>query len=188
MIVDDCTAGETTPEASFDALLTYTELLNAPRLAELYTFLLRNGPVDVEAVTRALDLPHSTAYKYVGKLEEFGVLSRHDDSTPTTLTVAPIRLEFETERGTVQATPALVDAIGRQRENEDIRVFVDRQGVAKLAAALHYATRIEAGELTERTAANKLGVHPVEGLTVFGALRDVLEDASSYDPSLETDA
>lgn len=187
MIVDDRTTEDPTPEASFDALLTYTELLNAPRLAQLYSFLLREGPVDVETVTRELDLPHSTAYKYVGTLEELGVLTRHD-TTPTTLTVAPIHLEFETEQGPVQAPPALVDAIGRQRENEDIRVFVDRQGVAKLAAALHYTTRIEAGDLTERTAANKLGVHPVEGLTVFSALRDVLEDAASYDPSLEVDA
>ncbi len=86
------------------------------------------------------------------------------------------------KRYAVEDGTAVVDAIGRQRENEDIRVFLDRQGVAKFAAALHYATRIEASDLTERTAANKLGVHSVEGLTVFGAFRDVLEDAASYDP------
>jgi hypothetical protein len=40
-------------------------------------------------------------------------------------------------------------------------------------------------DLNQRTAAMKLGVHPVEGMTVFTALQDVVEDAASYDPSLE---
>jgi len=79
----------------------------------------------------------------------------------------------------------LVDAVGRQFENDDIRVFVERQGIAKLAAALHYTLRVMNGELTQRTAATKLGVHPVEGMTVFTALQDVVEDAVSYDPYLE---
>ena len=41
------------------------------------------------------------------------------------------------------------------------------------------------GELTQRTGASKLGVHPVEGMTVFTALQDVVEEAADYDPYLE---
>jgi hypothetical protein len=40
--------------------------------------------------------------------------------------------------------------------------------------------------LTQRTAANKLGVHPVEGTTVITALQRVVEEASAYDPYLES--
>jgi hypothetical protein len=62
-------------------------------------------------------------------------------------------------------------------ETEDIRFFVERQGIPKLTAALDYTHRVNAGELTQRTAANKLDIHPVEGMTVITALQDVIEDA-----------
>ncbi len=91
---------------------------------------------------------------------------------------------MDTEHVVISATPVLIDAIGRQRESEDIRVFVDRQGVPKLAAALHYTLRIIDGGFTQRTGTNKLGVHPVEGLTVFTALQDVVEEAVAHDPYL----
>ena len=134
-----------------------------PRLARLYVYLLRNGPVEIEAIKTNLGMAHSTTYKYIGQLEEMGILTRNDQEIPTTVTVDPIRLQIDTDHGDVIATPTLVDAIGRQLETEDIRVFVERQGIAKLAAALHYTLRIIDGELTQRTAATKLGVHPVEG-------------------------
>jgi len=41
------------------------------------------------------------------------------------------------------------------------------------------------GDLTQRAAASRLGVHPVEGKTVMAALRDVVEDAATYDPYLK---
>lgn len=173
------------PEETLGDLLTYAELLNTPELTRLFIYVLRNGPVAVETVKEDLDVPHSTAYKYVGELEERGVLTRHEDETPTEIDVEPIHLTLETAHGDVVATPVLVDAVGRQLDNEDIRVFVERQGIPKLAAALHYTLRVLNGELTQRTAANELGVHPVEGTTVITALMDVVEDATAYDPYLE---
>lgn len=185
MSADDRNPTPSNPEETFNDLLTYAELLTTPQLARLYVFILRNGPVEIETIKRELEMAHSTTYKYVGQLEEMGLLSRNEDDTPTTVTVVPIRLQLDTEHGDVLATPTLIDAIGRQLESEDIRVFVERQGIAKLAAALHYTLRVMAGELTQRTAATKLGVHPVEGMTVFTALQDVVADAASYDPYLE---
>ncbi|WP_049971092.1 DUF7437 domain-containing protein [Haladaptatus cibarius] len=185
MSTDDQTPTAANPEETFNNLLTYAELLNTPRLARLYIYILQNGPVEIETIKQDLGMAHSTTYKYVGQLEEMDVLSRNEDATPTTVTVVPIRLQLDTEHGDILATPTLIDAIGRQLASEDIRVFVERQGIAKLAAALHYTLRVMDGELTQRTAAKKLGVHPVEGMTVFTALQDVVEDAASYDPYLE---
>lgn len=182
MSADEHAGSPPDPERPFTDLLTYTELLTTPPLARLYVYVLEHGPVEIEAVKRDLEMPHSTAYKYVGTLEEMGVLRRNDDETPATITVDSIRLEIETDHGDLTATPTLIDAIGRQLENDDIRVFVDRQGVAKLAAAVHYAYRVLDGDLTQRTAAKRLDVHPVEGMTVITALLDVVEDARVYDP------
>lgn len=186
MSADNRIAGtQTDPEETFNDFLTYAELLNTPQLAQLYTFILRDGPVEIETIKTELDIPHSTTYKYLGRLEEMGILTRYDDETPTTVTVEPIHLQLDTDHGVVTATPVLIDAIGRQRDTEDIRVFVDRQGIPKLAAALHYTLRIMDGDFTQRTGANKLDVHPVEGMTVFTALQDVIEEAVEYDPYLD---
>lgn len=183
--MDDRLTDTVDPEETVSDLLTYAELLNTPALARLYTYVLRDGPVAIESIKDDLDLPHSTTYKYVGQLEEMGILTRHEEATPTRVSVDPIRLELDTDHGEVIATSALVDAIGRQLDTEDVRVFVERQGIAKLAAALHYTHRVMDGELTQRTAANKLDVHPVEGMTVITALQDVIEAAGEYDPYME---
>lgn len=177
--------GPVDPEDTVNNFLSVAELVTEPDLARLYTYILQHGPVEIEAIKDDLDLPHSTTYKYVGRLEEMDVLTRHDEERPTTVTVDAIHVQLETEHGPVAVTPVLVEAIGQQVENEDIRVFVERQGIPKLAAALHYTHRVNADELTQRTAANKLDVHPVEGMTVITALQDVIEDAVDYDPFLE---
>lgn len=177
--------GPVDPEDTVNDFLSIAELVSEPDLARLYTYILQHGPVEVQSIKTDLDLPHSTAYKYIERLEDMEVLTRHDDQRPTTVTVDPIHVQLETDHGSVAVTPVLVDAIGRQVDTEDIRVFVERQGIPKLAAALHYTHRVNAGELTQRTAANKLDVHPVEAMTVITALQDVIDDAVDYDPFLE---
>jgi len=177
--------GPVDPEDTVNDFLSIAELVSEPDLARLYTYILQHGPVEVQPIKTDLDLPHSTAYKYLDRLEEMDILTRHDDQRPTTVTVEPIHVQLETDHGPVAVTPVLVDAIGRQVDTEDICVFVERQGIPKLAAALHYTHRVNAGELTQRTAANKLDVHPVEGMTVITALQDVIDEAVDYDPFLE---
>ncbi|WP_042662497.1 helix-turn-helix domain-containing protein [Haloferax sp. ATB1] len=185
MSTDDRVATPPNPEETFNDFLTYAELLNTPPLARLYIYILQNGPVEIETIKADLKMAHSTTYKYIGQLEEMGILTRAEGEKPASVTVDPIRLHLETEHGDVLATPTLIAAIGQQLAVEDIRVFVERHGIAKLAAALHYTLRVMAGELTQRTAATKLGVHPVEGMTVFTALQDIVEEATTYDPYLE---
>ncbi|MFD1643666.1 DUF7437 domain-containing protein [Halohasta litorea] len=112
------------------------------------------------------------------------LLARHEDDRPPPVTAEPIRLFSDTDGNGLVASPALIDAIGRQLDTDDIRVFVDRQGVPKLAAALHYAVRIRNAELTQRAAASKLDVHLVDAMTIFSALENVLDNAITYDPYL----
>lgn len=185
MATDHRLTNSADPEETLGELLTYAELLNNPRLAQFYIYVLRTGPVAIETVKDDLEVPHSTAYKYVGELEEMGVLTRNEEETPTTVSVEPVHLVLDTDHGEVVATPVLVDAIGRQLDDQEIRLFVERHGVPKLAAALHYTLRVADGQLTQRTAATKLDVHPAEGTAVITALQDVVEEASAYDPYLE---
>ncbi|RRJ28718.1 DUF7437 domain-containing protein [Halocatena pleomorpha] len=187
MSVDNRRTNATNPEGSVADLLIYAELLNTPKLAQLYIYILQHDTVAIETIKDELDLPHATTYKYIGKLEEMDILTRHKEETPTTVNVTPIQLTLDTPHGEVLVTPALVDAVARQLDTEDIRVFVERQGIAKLAAALHYTRRVRDGDLTQRTAAEKLGVHAIEGITVITALQDVVGTATADDSMLASD-
>lgn len=165
------------PADVFENLVTYVELLQTPKLARLYSFTLRHGPVTIARIKDELEMPHSTTYKYVQTLEDRGVLERDEEASPTRVDVESIHLHINTNDETEVATPLLVDAVGRQTHNEEIAMFVDRHGIPALAAALTYTLHIMEGDVTQGRAANELGVHPVEGSTVFVELKDVIEEA-----------
>jgi DNA-binding IclR family transcriptional regulator len=51
-------------------------------------------PVEIELIKTELDMPHSTAYKYLRRLEEMDILTRDEDVSPTTVTADPIHLQL----------------------------------------------------------------------------------------------
>ena len=175
---------EVDPEVAYTSLVTYAELLRTPELARLYTTILQHGPMTVEEVKTETGLAHSTAYKYVGELEGMGTLERDEATTPATVTVEPVRLAIETDEGHVLVTPTFVAAIGARTDTEEIDLFVDRHGIGKLGAALHYTFRVRAGELTQRMVATRLDVHPVEAMTIIDTLQTVIDEVGSDDPHL----
>lgn len=65
MSADNRIATTANPEATFNDLLTYTELLNTPPLARLYIFILQTGPVEIDTIKDNLEMPHSTTYKHI---------------------------------------------------------------------------------------------------------------------------
>lgn len=165
------------------------ELLREPRLAQLYTYFLHHGAVTVEQSIEKLGMARSTAYKDVNQLAELGVLTKDETVEPIEVSVEPVHLRVQTEHGKYEVSLVLIDAIGRtyQRENEDITTFVERNGLATLAAAIDYAVANYSGEITQRMAARELGVHPVEGITIITVLRTVLADAVEYDPYFDNE-
>jgi len=179
--------GDNDPEVAYTNLFTYAELLQTPELAQLYTTILRHGPMTVDQIKTDTDLPHSTAYKYVGQLEEMGILSRDQEAIPATVTVDSVRLAVEVDDGHIVVTPTFIAAIGAQTESEEIALFVDRHGVGKLGAALHYTFRVRAGDLTQRTVASRLDIHPVEAMTIVETLQTIIDEVSPDDPHLSLD-
>ena len=165
-------------ERSYLDLLAYHKLLESPEMARLYVHVVENQPVTADEIKRDTEMPHSTVYSYLRKLEEFGVVEREaSDGGSDEITARRIDATVDDGegQGQVRITTELLKAVSKTAENDDIELFVERHGVAKLAAALEMTRRVLEGELTERTAADRLGVHPVEGMTVFDALRGVLE-------------
>lgn len=173
------------PERAVNGLLSVAQLLEEPRLARLYTFVLREGEVTIDDISRELALPRTTAYSDTGTLVELGVLTRDDDQKTHTYSAVPITLTATLDGDEYTVTSTLVAAFGRSPHDRDLDLLVEKHGLGKLATALTYAVPYTNGDMAERVAARELGLQPAFGVAVLQALRDVVHDMESVDPYFE---
>lgn len=176
-------------EATVTDLFSLMELLWEPRLAWLYTHILQHGPTTVDRTIEESEMARSTVYKDVNRLAELGVLTKDETTEPMEVSVEPVHLRVQSDHSVYEVSPVLIDAVGRtyQRKNEDIATFVERNGLAALAAAIDYAAANYREEITQRMAAREMNLHPIEGITIITALRTVLVDAIEHDPYFDSD-
>ena len=156
-------------------LQTVADLLETPALARIYAYTLQNGPVTVAAIVDAIDIPQGTAYDYVQKLEAAGFVEKTRDRRPYEYDARSISLTLSTDGETQTITPALIAAVARRDENEDIDVYIDRHGLDGLAAALEYAHEYVEGTVNHRIAARELDLSPLEAEIILQALEPVAE-------------
>lgn len=170
------------PERAVNGLLSVAQLLEEPRLARLYTYVLRNDEVTIDDITDELELPRTTAYSDTGILVDLGVLTRDDDQKTHTYSAIPITLTATLDGDEYTVTPTLIAAFGRSPHDQDLDLLLERHGLGKLAAALTYAVPYADGEMSERVAARELDLQYAFGITVLQALRDVVLEMESVDP------
>lgn len=173
------------PERAVNGLLSVARLLEEPRLARLYTFVLRNEEVTIDNITDGLDLPRTTAYSDTGTLVDLGALTRDDDQKTHTYAAIPITLTATLDGDEYTVTPTLIAAFGRSPHDQDLDLLLERHGLGKLAAALTYAVPYADGEMSERVAARELDLQSAFGIAVLQALRDVVLKMESVDPYFE---
>lgn len=165
--------------------LSVAELLEKPRLAQVYAHCHREDATSVQDLMEALGLPQGTAYAYVDRLTEAGVLEVDDEGQPRTYTARPIDLTVTigTDTGEYHITPALVDAVGRRTTDADIDTYIDRHGIAGLATALEYALDRERGTVTHRLMASDLDISPLAAEIILQALRPVVHEHFDIEPA-----
>jgi len=158
--------------------LSVADLLEEPQLAQLYAYLAREGEATVQDVMDDLELAQGTAYSYVNRLVDAGVVDVADDQQPRQYAAREIDLTVTTAAGDREytITPALIDAVGRRETNADIDTYIDRHGVAGLATALTYAIARERGEVTHRLMAEDLDISPLAAEMILQALRPVVHE------------
>jgi len=165
--------------------LSVAGLLEEPQLAQLYTYLAREDESTVQNVMDDLGLAQGTAYSYVNRLVEAGVVEVTHDGQPQRYAAREIDLTVTTAAGDREytITPALIDAVGRRETNADIDTYIDRHGVAGLATALTYAVARERGEVTHRLMAADLDISPLAAEMILQALRPVVDEQYEIDES-----
>jgi len=158
--------------------LSVADLLEEPQLAQLYAYLAREDEATVQDVMDDLALAQGTAYSYVNRLVDAGVVDVTDDEQPHRYAAREIGLTVTTAAGDREytITPALIDAVGRRETDADIDIYIDRHGVAGLATALTYAVARERGEVTHRLMAEDLDISPLAAELILQALRPVVHE------------
>lgn len=173
------------PERAVNGLLSVAQLLEEPRLARLYTFVLREGGVTIDDVVDALEMPRTTAYSDAGTLVGLGVLTRDEEQKTHIYSAVPITLTADLDGDEYTLTPTLIEAIGRAPRDRDLDLLLEKHGLGKLAAALTYAIPYAEGEMSERVAAREFDLQPAFAIAVLQALREVVLDMESVDPYFE---
>lgn len=154
-------------------LQTVAELLDTPARARLYAYVLQHGPVTVAEIIDALGTPQGTAYDYVEHLETAGLVEQVRDQRPYEYDAESIALTLSTDGETQTITPALIAAVARRDDDEDIEMYIQRHGVDGLAVALEYAYEYVDGTVNHRIAARELNLSPLEAEVILQALEPV---------------
>ncbi|QCS44727.1 helix-turn-helix domain-containing protein [Natrinema versiforme] len=158
--------------------LSVADLLEEPQLAQLYAYITREEEATVQELMDGLDLAQGTAYAYVNRLVDAGVLEVTTDEQPRTYVARDIDLTVTAADGAREytITPALIDAVGRRATDGDIDTYIDRHGIAGLATALTYTVDRERGEVTHRLMARDLDISALAAEIILQALRPVVNE------------
>ena len=158
--------------------LSVADLLEEPQLAKLYAYLAREDEATVQELMNELDLAQGTAYTYVNRLADAGVIEATTDEQPRVYVARDINLTVTAADGAREytITPALIDAIARRTTDDDIDTYIDRHGIAGLATALTYTVDRERGEVTHRLMARDLDISPLAAEIILQALRPVVHE------------
>ncbi|CCQ34971.1 archaeal sugar-specific transcriptional regulator, TrmB family (plasmid) [Halorhabdus tiamatea SARL4B] len=134
---------------------------------------MQHGPVTVSEIVDTIDIPQGTAYDYVQNLETAGLVDKTHNQRPYGYDAESITLTLSTDNETQTITPALIEAVARRDEDEDIDVYIERHGLDGLAVALEYAYEYVDGTVNHRIAARELDLSPLETEIILQALEPV---------------
>jgi hypothetical protein len=158
--------------------VSFVELVREPRIARVYTYAHRNGPVTVGEVVSGLDVPERTAYDYVNTLTEAGFLSTVTEKRPTEYEAVAVDLTVGAGAEQRTVTPELIAAVARCETDDDLDTFRQRHGLDGLAVALEYAREYVDGEVNHRIVAREMDVSPLEASIVLQALGEIVGEES----------
>lgn len=156
-------------------LQVVVDLLETPALARVYAYIVREGPVTVASIIDRLDVPQGTAYDYVQRLDDAGLIRETAGRRPYRYAADPLTLTLTTDEATRTITPALIAAMARRDEDGDIDVYLGRHGIDGLADALEYAYEYVDGTVNHRIAARELDLSPLEAEVILQALEPIAE-------------
>jgi predicted transcriptional regulator len=185
---EDASLPDAPSESTVKGFLSVSAVIRKPRLAQLYTAVLRNEPITGSELGEMVGIPSSTLYTDLNQLVEMGAVEISDDTRPKEYTADTIRLTVQHDGDTFHVTPTVVAAIGATETNDELEAFYERHGLATFAAALGKTRDYLAGRVTRRMIASDLDVTAAEGIAATIELEELIHDMVPYDPYIEIPA
>lgn len=167
-----------------DAMLAVSDIITNRRYAALYSRVLELGTPTVEEIADGVESSTTTVYEDVDHLTEAEILERVTDTQPHRYSARPIEVTVRANDETYRVTPTLVVALARAQSNENLRLYLDRHGVAGLATAVEYARTYVRGQTNARLMARELDIPVLEAETTLQELREIVLDV---EPEIETE-
>lgn len=165
------------------SFLSAAELLGEAALARVYTDILLNRPTTNSAIASRLELPASTTSERVTRLKELGIVHDTSDGKANQLVTNPIEFTVSLGDGTVTVTPTIIAAYGAKNQVDDIELFLDRHGRAKLVEAVEYTIAYLDGDLSRRSIGVEMELSSVEAIAITQALEPIVALLHTVDES-----
>lgn len=168
------------PPADFT---TVSGLLARPRLAHLYTELLkRGGWTTTRDLSDASEFSQSTVYDDLRELRKTSLVTVREDGRERHYRAEPFKIGVITDGQLTTITPTISAAIGQQAVDDDIKQFVDDYGAEKLTEVVAYVKPYSDGRMIDRIAARELDLPPLVGIAILIALEDTVREMQDLDP------
>ncbi len=167
-------AGDT-PEM-ITGIPTFTELLENPSLASLYTSIRQSGTATGPELVETATVSKKTVYDYLHKLEQAGLISTiNDDAGTAQYTAEGFELTLTVRETEVSITPELIVVIAQQNESPTIERVLDDHGIVTFALAYDLVTAHSKRDVTIRQIASLTDLSSGTAYGLVEALYSILD-------------
>lgn len=173
---------------------TFTELLENPTLASLYTTIRHSATTTAPELKETVTVSKKTVYEYLRKLEHAGLITDIGDESGTAVYQAEeFKLALTVRDVEVSITPELVKVVSHEDQYPVINRVLEDHGVVTFGLAHDLVKAHNEGGVTIRQIANLTGLSTgtaydlVEALSEIHDLGDDDSSPTTYTPDNVTD-
>ena len=155
---------------------TFTELLENPSLASLYTSIRRSGTATGPELVETTTISKKTVYDYLHKLEQAGLINKvGDDAGTARYTAEQFELTLTVRETEVSITPELIEVIAQKNEYPAIDRILEDHGIVTFVLAYDLVKAHSEGDVTIRQIASLTDLSPGTAYDLVEALYSILD-------------
>jgi transposase len=155
---------------------TFTDLLENPSLAALYTSIKRAENTTGPELVETMGVSKKTVYDYLHKLEQAGLVSKVDDDAGTAVyTAEEFELTLTIRETEVSITPELIEVVAHKNEYPAMERVLADHGIVAFALAYDLVKEHSDGNVTIRQIASLTDLSTGIAYDLVEALYSILD-------------
>ena len=166
-----------------DTMLAVSDVIRNDRLAKLYARVLELDSPTIEELSEGIESSTTTIYEDIKHLVEIDLLERVTETQPYRYQASQVDMTIQAGGEAFQITPTLLVALAERQSNENIGLYIDRNGVSGLATAIEYARAYTQSKMNARIMAREQDIPVLEAETILQELQEIILEA---EPGIST--